>query len=174
MSSIFDLTDGLKRAVAVPGNFAAVFPNTSNGQLGDTLMDAFAEAQLDGFLSTLQLDTETGEVTPDLSLPQQALVLIYGSARILTAELFNRKSLSRYKAGNVEYETEQGTLILRGLLDTITARKKQLLDRVASAGLLEATEQMAMGDLAFIKGTSAYASTGGLDRVYDYTDAGVI
>lgn len=175
MSNLVDLTESLKRAVAVPGTFSTVFPSTTDTNLVETLADAFAEAQLDGFLSTFELDLVTSEVGPtDLTLAQQALVVLYAGSRILFVELMNRKSLSRYKAGPVEFEQEQGTLILRGLLDAITDRKKALLARVAQADRRAASLETVFGDLAFIKATEVYQSTGTITSRFDWADASVI
>jgi hypothetical protein len=99
-----DLVPSLKRAVAPPGQFAALFPESTDNDLADLLADAVAEAQLDGFLATNSLALDTAEVTPDL------------------------KNRTRYKAGAAEAETEQSASVLVELLRQTNTRKKQILD----------------------------------------------
>ena len=123
-----DLAPSLKRAVAPPGEFDQFFPNTTDDDLAGSLADGVAEAQLDGFLSTHSLDLDAGTIDPALSNPQQALIVLYARARVLQARLSNLKSVTRYKAGNVEAETQQAASVLVELLRESRERKKALLD----------------------------------------------
>lgn len=139
-----ELVPALQRAVAPPGEFATLFPNSTPTDLTGVLADAVAEAQLDGFLATSGLDVDASVVTPDLTAPQQALVVLYGSARVLTARVSNLKNRTRYKAGSAEAETEQSASVLVELLKQSKERKKQLLED-ARAG--NASSSFAMVDL---------------------------
>jgi hypothetical protein len=123
-----DLVPSLKRAVAPPGQFAALFPESTDNDLADLLADAVAEAQLDGFLATNSLALDTAEVTPDLTTSQQALVVLYGAGRVLYTRIANLKNRTRYKAGAAEAETEQSASVLVELLRQTNTRKKQILD----------------------------------------------
>lgn len=124
---LFDLTPSLQRAVAPPGEFGTYFPNTSDEDLAGTLADALAEAQLDGFLQPTTLNSLTYTATPDLTSAQQALVVLYARARVITARLANLRNRARYKAGPVESETEQSASVLVALLKDTSERKKQIL-----------------------------------------------
>lgn len=125
---LIDLADSLRRAVAPLGEFETYFPEASDEDVEMMLADALAEAQLDGFLSQVSLDVSAATVAPDLTSPQQALVVLYGRARIITSRLANIKNRTRYKAGNVEAESETSASILVEILRDTQARKKQLLD----------------------------------------------
>jgi hypothetical protein len=72
-----DLVPSLKRALAAPGEFDATFPDSTDTDLAGTLADAVAECQLDGFFGNLTLDLTDTTTTPDLTSPQQALVILY-------------------------------------------------------------------------------------------------
>lgn len=132
-----DLVPSLKRAVAPPGEYAALFPSATDTDLTDLLADAVAEAQLDGFLANSSLNLDEATVEPDLSSAQKALVVLYGAARVLHVRIANLKNRTRYKAGAAEAETEQSASVLVELLRATNARKKQLLEdsRSGSAGL---------------------------------------
>lgn len=133
-----DLVPSLKRALAAPGEFDTAFPNSTDTDLSGTLADAVAECQLDGFLGTTVLDVINEVTTPDLNNPQQALVILYAMARVLTARVANLKNRTRYKAGNVEAETEQSSSVLVELLKETRDRKRQLLDDAKQGNLATA------------------------------------
>lgn len=136
-----DLVPSLKRALASPGEFDTTFPNSTDTDLAGTLADAVAECQLDGFFGNLTLDLAETTTTPDLTSPQQALVILYGMARVVRARIANLNNRSRYKAGIVESEVEQSATVLVQLLKDITARKVQILDD-AKMGRLATAFQM--------------------------------
>jgi hypothetical protein len=138
------LVPSLKRAVAAPGEFDTFFPNSSETDLVGSLTDAVAEAMLDGFLAATDLDLENGVVTPDLSHQAQALVVLYGAARILSARIANLKNRTRYVAGPAEAETEQSASVLVELLRQVNARKKQVLDDARAGDLATAFEMVDM------------------------------
>jgi hypothetical protein len=79
MSDFLDNVESLKRVVATPGTFDTLFPDTTDQDLVGTLLDGIAQAQLDGLLASYTYD-DTGTVTPDLSAPQSALVILYAGA----------------------------------------------------------------------------------------------
>lgn len=138
MTDLSVLAPSLQRALAVPGTFAALFPDTTDQDLADTLADAVAEAHLDGFLSGVALDVTAGTTTPDLTSAQQALVVMYGMSRVLTARVANLKNRTRYKAGSVEAETEQSASVLVELLREVRDRKKQILEDAKAGDLAKA------------------------------------
>jgi hypothetical protein len=142
--NLSDLVPSLKRAIAVPGTFADLFPDTTDTDLADTLADAVAECQLDGFLSAVSLNVTTAATTPDLTTPETALVVLYAMTRVVTARVANLKNHTRYKAGNVEAEQEQSASVLVDLLRALRGRKRQLLED-ARAG--NAASAFAMVDL---------------------------
>lgn len=153
MSALADLVEPLKREVAVPGAFEAVFPNTSDDDLEATLLDAFAMAQLDGFF-TSSTATDLGVVTPDLSRGGAALIVIYAGVRILTVELINRKSHTRYEAGGAVFEQDFAASVLVQALKELSAKKAVLLSQI------QATQRAAIGitmvDGYFVKATDFY------------------
>lgn len=153
MSNLAELTESLKRAVAVPGTFIDVFPDTTDDDLAASLADGYSEAKLDGFLSTTTLDLATLEVTPDLEDSHRALVVIYTAYQILVAEIRNRPTRTNYVAGSVQAEREQTASMLNEILRQLHDRKKELIAR-AERG--EISSDTFMGDLYFIKATSDY------------------
>lgn len=160
MSNLADLVDSLKRAVAVPGTFFDVFPSTTDDDLAFTLADAFSEAQLDGFLSTVSLDLTTLETDAALALAQQALVVIYGGYRILVSEIRNRKNRTNYVAGPVQAEEEQTASMLNEVLRQLGERKRELIARAERGELYDGGAYVL--DLAYVKATSDYGWHSGL------------
>lgn len=127
-TDLSDYTDWLRRSVGTPGNFDALFPNTSDDDLIGVLEDSLGEAQMDGFLISPTLyETLDGTVTPSLTRPQLALLMMYASVRFMRADLLNRKNRVHYEAGGAVYETEQAASIITELLKEATARKKEIL-----------------------------------------------
>lgn len=165
MAELSLLNESLKRAVAVPGTFATVFPDTADTDIEALLADAVAEAQLDGFLAALTLNVDDNEVDPDLTPAQGALVVIYAGYRMLTNEIRNRKSHVRYEAGPTVFEQDQEGSTLNELLRQINERKRFLLER-AERGELDDSGAF-VGDLAFIKATSDYGWYSDL-TLYEY------
>ncbi len=126
MTDLAELVEPLKREVAVPGAFASVFPDTTDDDLAAALLDAFAQAQLDGFL-TASMATDDGVVAPDLSRGAAALVVIYAGIRFLTADLINRKSHVRYEASGAVFEQDTGASILVEALKGLRAKKDAMI-----------------------------------------------
>ena len=145
---LIDLVPALQRAVAPPGEFTTYFPNTTDADLSATLADAMAEAQLDGFLASVSLDITTESTAPDLTNPQQALVVLYAMARILHARVANLKNRTRYKAGAAEAETEQSASVLVELLRSVKERKKAMLEEARTGRMANA---FAMVDMYLAK-----------------------
>lgn len=134
MSDLADLVEAFKREVTVPGTFAAAFPDTTDDNIIGALADAFAEAQLDGFFGHMTLDVEDGIVTPDLSVAGAALVVMYAGMRMTRQQLIATNTVSRYKAGPVEYETQQAAGALTEALKQLKARRDQILANAVRAG----------------------------------------
>lgn len=134
---ISELVEPLKRTVASPGEFATFFPNTLDTDLNGVLVDGAAESQLDGFLpgKVFDLDATPQTITTDPNSLERALIVLYAASRIVSARTANLKSRTRYKAGNVEAETEQAATVLNELLRGINLRKKQFIDDLRSGYL---------------------------------------
>lgn len=148
MTDLGDLVASLQRVVAPPGQFDTLYPLASSSDMVGYLTDALAEATLDGFFFDAPITwTDEGITTPDLNRGQQALIVIYGGYTFLKAELKNKTSLSRYKAGPVEYETQQGASVIAGLLQEAADRKKQLILQQSEIGVSAAFH---MADAYFI------------------------
>ena len=148
MTDLTTLVPSLKRALAAPGEFDTYFPEALDDDLASMLADAMAEAQLDGFLGATDLDVATVSTDPDLSNPQQALVVLYAMSRVLTARIANLKNKTRYKAGSAEAETEQSASVLVELLRDTSARKKALLEEAKAGNVAGA---FVMADLYLTK-----------------------
>ena len=131
VSDLSELVEPLKREIAVPGTFATTFPDTSDDDLAATLADAFGAGQLNGYFGgqTLTVDPDLGTyvVSPDLSAAGAALVVIYAGMRIIRSQLRGINTMARYKAGPVEYETQQSATLLREELAYLRQRETDLL-----------------------------------------------
>lgn len=108
MSDLSDLVEAYKREAAIPGTFATSFPSTSDDDILGSLMDAFGEAQIDGFFGEAELDLDAGTVTPDLSTAGAHLIVMYAAMRLVRQQL--RSTKTKYKAGPVELEQSASAL----------------------------------------------------------------
>jgi hypothetical protein len=153
MSSLEDLVEPLKREVAVPGTFASVFPSTTDDDLEAALLDAFAQSQLDGFF-TASTATDTGVVTPDLSRGANALIVIYAGVRLLTAELINRKSHTRYEASGAIFEQDFAASVMVQALKDLSAKKAIFLEQIKQS--LRSQIGTTVVDSYFVKATEFY------------------
>lgn len=144
MDNISALVDPLRRAVAVPGTFTTAYPNTREDDLIGLLLDGFAEAQLDGFMSTNSYgvdpeDEDTyGELDPVITQPEGALIVIYASSRLLANELSSRRTHTRYEAKGAVFEQDQSAQVLTERLKEIRDRIKGLREQAQLAGLASA------------------------------------
>ena len=140
----------------MPGTFDAAFPSTDEDELLFTLLDAFAEAQFDGWFPEATA-TDVGIVTPDLTRGQGALVVLYASVRILQAEIRNRKTHTRYEAGPAVFEQDQSANVLTQLLKDLQARKQEMTKWARQGASADA---FLMADLYVAKayGTTGYVS----------------
>ncbi len=121
------LVEALKRELAVPGDFANVFPNTTDDDLAGSLADAAAEAQLDGFLGGSVIDPNALTISPAISSGAGALFIIYAGVRVIRAQLRNTQNRQKYEAGGAIYDVETSASILTQELKDFTDRKKNLL-----------------------------------------------
>lgn len=153
--NLSDLVPSLKRALATPGTFADLFPDTLDTDLTGTLADAVAECQLDGFLSTTSLNLANSTVDVDLTASQQALVVLYAMGRVLNAKIANLKNRTRFKAGNAEAETEQSATIILELMRDVRGHKRRLLEEAKAGDLATA---FAMVDLYVAKSIDTNSS----------------
>jgi len=154
VTDLADLVEPLKREVAVPGTFSTVFPDTTDQDLTDSLLDAFAQAQLDGFFGT-SAATDDGIVTPDLSRGAAGLVVIYAGIRFLTTDLLNRKSHTRYEANGAVFEQDTGTSMLVEALKGLRAKKDSIVALAAASA--RASVGTTVVDGYFIKATDFYS-----------------
>lgn len=127
MSNLSLLTSGLKRELAVPGEFDTVFPNTLDTDLLGSLGDAFARAQLDGYFGVQVLNALTYDVLPDLSAAGGALVGVYAAEIILLSKIRFVATRTVYKAAGVEYEKDLAASVLVQELKMLQARKDRIL-----------------------------------------------
>lgn len=172
MSDLSNLVDALKRRVAVPGDFATVFPDTSDDDVTGLLMDGFARAQLDGYFNApaFAMD-DNGVVSPDLSRAQGSLIVLYAAVQMLQTQILNTKSQQHYKAGNVEYQTQTGSNILTAVLKQLRDELTTVQKIATTAGTSAATM---VADQYFLKAVGPYPGTEGfyygpeVDRAYDY------
>lgn len=125
MSDLNDLVETLKREVAIPGAFEASFPNTTDDDLLGSLLDALAEAQLDGFLNHVSAD-EGGVTTPDISKAAGALITIYAGIRIVRNEIKNFDSHFRAESSGQVFERDKAASALTESLKDLRERKKGL------------------------------------------------
>jgi len=144
MSNLADLVEPLKRAVAVPGQFATSFPVTQDEDLLGSLADAFAAAQLDGFFGAQSVNLNTFVVTPDLSQAGGALVLVYSAERILQAKILSMRTKVHYEAGPAKYEVENAATVLTQVLRDMRDRKNAILSQ--AMGLARAGTSILMQD----------------------------
>lgn len=169
MTDLADIVDSLKRAVAPPGEFVALFPSATDDDLIGTLSDGFAEAQLDGFFTAqydgaFALDVDAGTVSPDLTHAQAALVIIYAASRVITTRLLNLKTHTRYEARGAVYENDQASGLLVQLLKDFQARKLALQQKAQYAGTNAA---FMMADGYYLAATGRYALPVMAGEVYD-------
>lgn len=143
-----DHVDSMKRAVAVPGTFAELFPQTTDADLVAVMLDGLAEAQLDGFFADVTWLSGDDEVTPTLSHAAIALVIIYASHRVLVNEIRNRRNHVRYESGTAVYEQDQTASMLNELLREMRARKGELREAARMGNLSDAFH---MADLYAVK-----------------------
>lgn len=127
VTSLSDYIEALKRELAVPGEFATTFPNTTDDDLVGTLADGFAECQLDGFFISQTVDPNVGSVTPALSSGGAALIVIYSGIRVIRSQLRNLKTTQIYEAAGVKYEVQTAATVLTEELKDFRARREQIL-----------------------------------------------
>lgn len=159
-TNLADLVAQLKREVAVPGQFAVTFPNTSDPDLVGSLSDGFGSAQLVGFLQTSVLDLSAGTVSPALSPAAQALIVLYSADRILTMRLLDMNARASYSAGPAKYEIQKSSQMLTEALKAIQQRRTEILAMAASAGRSRGAFAMTdlygsrvLSDVVFYQGT---------------------
>jgi len=134
MTDLSDLVPALKREIAEPGQYATYFPGVTDAQLVGWLMDAFSQAQLEGYFGTTVLDVDNESVSPDLTPGGQALVVMYAGERILTNRILNMTSAARYQAGPVKYETERAASVMTEVLKQLKARRDRITATATGVG----------------------------------------
>lgn len=128
-TSLDTLIEAFQREVSLPGLFATDYPTISEEDVLALLGDAFGAAQLDGWFADGDIDVDAGNVTPALSTAGAALVVLYAGMRLIRTQLRNATTMTRYKAGPVEYETQTSANLLTQLLKDLEGRRKALTDQ---------------------------------------------
>jgi hypothetical protein len=128
------LIEPLKRQVAAPGTFETVFPNSTDEILFGYLADALAEAKIDGWFHDVQLDIVTGDLAPPLDDGEGAAIVIYAAASIIRGQLRALSTRRKYKAGPVELQEENASMLLTEDLKALIARKDEIMRRGAGTG----------------------------------------
>lgn len=154
-----DLVDSLKREISPPGT--NLYPDARGSEYLGHLIDAFWEAKLFGMMDDWVENAaarggpaafEEGVVTPtgalagyddpdgyvdaDMGRDRQQLIVLYAGYRIVLASFQNLKSMVSYKAGPVEYKTQQSAQVIKGVLDAIRERIKLAIMTIStSAGM---------------------------------------
>lgn len=136
-TNLTDLVQAFEREVAIPGTFAVTYPNTTPTDIVGTLGDAFGEVQLDGFLGDQVLDVPTGVITPGLVPATAALLVIYAGIRLVRAEIRATTTMTRAKAGPVEYETQRSASSLVQILKDLADRRAALLQALRTGLALD-------------------------------------
>lgn len=126
-TNLSTLTAGLKRELAVPGEFDTTYPNTEDSDLVGALGDAFSRAQLDGYFGTQTLNLTTFAVTPDLSAAGGALIGVYAAESILRSKIRLLATRSVYEAAGVKYEKDYSAGVLIQELKMLQLTKNQIL-----------------------------------------------
>jgi hypothetical protein len=155
MDTLEDLVPSLKNTVSRPGTFATFFPETTDDDLILVLRDGLAEAQMHGLQSDLVAE-EDGTLSVDVPAAVGGLILLFSAARLIQAELFNRVTNRRYRAGTAEFEETQATNILRDILKGIENRKTAIISELATGG-----------GTGFFMADAYGVRTSGLDRFFD-------
>jgi hypothetical protein len=159
MSDLADLVESVKRTAAVPGAWAQTFPETTDADLIGLVMDAVAEAQLDGFMREYVIDDDLETVVPHASrpggslLPAGALIVLYAQVRLIDAELRNRKNRVNYQSKGNVFDEETSASLLVEIYRELKARKRDLLEQSRRAG--EATAFF-MADQAYFRALGEY------------------
>lgn len=172
MSDLNDLVPALKRASALPGTFDELYPEANDSDLVGYLMDSIAEAQLDGFLSSYEVDPLEETVEPDLSNENAlkapgALVVLYAAYRMVLTELRNVRNRVSYTAGPTQFEEERTASMLNEILRQLHARKQDIIEEARKGAF--ATD-VYVHDMAFIKATEDWKFSEPL-RNLDYRGA---
>jgi len=171
MTALSTLVPALQRELAVPGTFDDVYPDTGTKDLVGSLADAFSQCRLDGFFKDVALDItdpltapayDEWTTTPDLSDAGGALIVIYAAMRTLRATLRTMTTSSTYKAGSVEASQSQSATLLKGELDYLVQRQKDLI-AAGTRGARTCSAVQVDGYLARLHGCgpSRYYSVGG-------------
>lgn len=159
-TDLSDLVEPLKREVAVPGEFANIFPNTADDDLIGSLSDAFGRAQLDGFFGVNVIDVDAATVAPGLSAGGKAVVLLYAAESIVRSQIRNLKTVTKYEAAGVVYDVEQGVNTLVQDLKDIQDRRKSLIATILR--LQRSGQAVYVTDAYLIRSQGYLAATGAL------------
>lgn len=134
MTNLNTLIPALKRAVAVPGQFATAFPNTLDPDLLGSLGDGFGRVQLIGFLPDTTIDAALTIVSPDLTPGASMLVVLFAAEQMLTMRMLDLNARATYQAGPTKYETEKSASMLTAVIKGLQEQRKEIIDYATGAG----------------------------------------
>lgn len=163
MSNLIALVPGLKRQVAVPGEFTTSFPNTTDTDLLGTLSDAFGQAQMDGFFGSQTLNLQAHTVSPDLSTAGVAVIGLYAAENMLLAKFRNLPTKSVYKAGPVEYQIDYSANVLSAEIKDLQSRRQGLIEQALRLSRAS-SPSIYMKDAYLTRSLGSLPWFGGIDR----------
>ena len=155
MDEMDEAVPSLRNLVARPGTFATFYPETTEDDLIQVLVDALAECHLEGLLLSHHSD-EFGTLDNRMTSGQAACVILFAAARFVRAELINRHGSVTYKAGSAEYSTSQSANVLRDILADLRAQRQRVIDTGGNGGNYSSAFYMA--DQYLARTVGAYAS----------------
>lgn len=132
MDDLSELTTSLRNLVARPGTFDDTFGETTEEDLVSVLLDGFAEAHLEGLMTTIDAD-ESGQLDAEITRGQGALIVLLAGVRFLRGQLLNSTSHRRYEAGGAVFEEDTPVALLRDILKDLTAQKDRIVDDLVVA-----------------------------------------
>lgn len=175
-----DLSDyivALQTEVSAPG--VDDFPDGTDDDFLNTLMNAFWSARLDGLLEAFTCD-ENGIITPinvqtpplpDIGRDMIQLVILYGSFAILRNVLRGLRTMFSATAGPVKFEYQQSANLLTEIIKEMIERRNVILTRLSDLGsapvfvidaIMARDNSLRYGDITWVSYGSNYLPDWGL------------
>lgn len=132
-----ELIPSLESLLTVPGA-TSPYAAASEVEWTNKIVNAFWRGVIEGVIENYTID-EDGVVSPSsgsTTFPQslQYVVVIYAAMNVIEAQLLQLKTVFRAKAGPLEYETQQASQVLTGLLKSLDNQKNIILERLSDLG----------------------------------------
>lgn len=129
-----ELIPQLEAYLSIPGQ-ESVYADATDDEWTAKIVNAFWRAVLDGVIVNYSID-EDGIVSPisgdtTFAREYQQVVIIYAAINIVKNAMLQTKTLFRAHAGSVEYETQQASQVLTGLLRSFEEEKNIILERLS-------------------------------------------